>query len=154
MRFPDELFVKAMDADTGEVVPDVALVVFLTPPRKNTYCVGPEITDKNSLARFTRVGCERAIIHAQEMFVMDYFGDLVSCAPAAKISLHPPERVSGMISRYETHPEFWGHGFEDAPVLFRSLRSVKNFDFEAAEIIVKENDILANPNVTIRLRKK
>src|ERR1700674_2557290 len=108
MKFPDTLTILARDRDTGQPVRDVAIVLVLFAVRKNDYYVGPVITDENGQVRFTRAECESAIKRAQEMFIMDYHGDLASCRPVIEVSLHPPERIKGMRQQFESAPDFWG----------------------------------------------
>jgi hypothetical protein len=154
MKFPDVLTVQALDGDTSATVSDVAIVLFLTTLRKNRYCVGPKITDIAGRAKFSRSDCEQAIASAQKMFLMDYVGDLSSCAPVAEIRLHPADRVAVMIRNYESHPEFWGLPFEDAPALFEALKKVDNSAFASGETTFRDSEILSNPNISIILKRR
>lgn len=79
MRFPDTLAVVAQDTRTGLPVRDVAIVLVLFANQKNNYSVGPLISNVGGEVSFTRAECEFAIQRAQEMFIMDYQGDLESC---------------------------------------------------------------------------
>jgi hypothetical protein len=112
------------------------------------------ITDRIGEARLTREGCEQAIARAQNMFIMDYAGDLPSCAPVAEIRLHSPENIASMIKQYEVSPSFWGSAFDDPASFFGELRKVRNSDFEPVQVAVKDSDILAHPEICIRLKKK
>jgi len=153
MIFPDTLVVQAIDVDTGSPVANVALVLMLRAPKKNDYRVGPVITDDAGHAKFTRAQCERTIARAQEMFVMDYFGDLSSCAPTAQVRVHFPEHVTRMIEQYDKSPQFWGRAFDDAPALFRGLRTVRNADFESAQVTFRDSEIAARPEISIMLKR-
>ena len=154
MKFPDALTVTAIDLATGEPVPQVALLLELNAERKNNYSVGPAITDNNGQVRFTRAACENAIAKAQEMFVMDYAGDLRSCGPAAEIRLHSPESIATMIHNYENSPKFWGSGFDAPEELFEGLRKARNSLFEPPTFAIREDDILERPAVNLYLRKR
>ena len=154
MRFPDKLTVTARDRDTSLPVKDVAIVLVLFAKHKNDYYVGPLIADEKGRAEFARADCEFAIERAQEMFLMDYHGDLESCRPIIEVSLHPPERIEGMRQQYESAPEFWGRGFHDPKGLFADLQKVRNADFEPAKITATEEQILTNPQLVLPLVKK
>lgn len=154
MRFPDKLTVTAFDADTRCAIPEVAFVLVLKARHKNDYSVGPIVTDASGQASFTTCACERAIARAQDMFVMDYEGDLLSCKPAADLRLHSPESIARMIRQYEAAPAFWGSAFDDPQELFPALRRARNSLFEPLNLTVEENEILAHPGVGCFLKKK
>jgi hypothetical protein len=154
MRFPDKLTVVARDHDTGLPAKDIAIVLVLFATRKNNYSVGPLISNENGQVDFTHSECEFAIKRAQEMFLMDYSGDLESCRPVIEVSLHPPERVEGMRLQYESAPDFWGRGFHDPKRLFTELQKVKNADYEPAKITATEEQLIANPQLVLPLVKK
>jgi hypothetical protein len=154
LKFPDKVTLTAFDVETGREVPEVAFVLVLRSRQKNDYFVGPIITDRCGKASFTRGACERAIARAQEMFVMDYSGDLLSCKPMADLRLHSPESIATMISQYETAPTFWGGAFDDPQELFPALRSARNALFEPLHLTLAENDILVHPEVVCSLRRK
>jgi hypothetical protein len=153
LKFPDKLIINAIDADTDSEISGVAFVLWLKAEKKNDYFVGPVITNSQGQAMFTRSACERSIARAQEMFLMDYTGDLNSCKPTADLQLHPPANISAMISQYEGAPSFWGNAFDDPQELFRELRTVRNSLFEPFQLAVKEADILERPTVSCLLRR-
>jgi hypothetical protein len=154
LKFPDKVTVTAFDSGTGREIAEVAFVLWLKAQKKNDYFVGPIITDRHGQAIFTRDACERSIARAQEMFIMDYAGDLLSCKPTADLRLHTPENISTMINQYEAVPSFWGGAFDNPQELFRALRSVRNSLFEPFHLAVEENDILEHPAVSCFLRRK
>ena len=154
MIFPDSLTVTAIDISTGRPLSEIALVLELKAQRKNNYFIGPIITDDEGDARFTRRGCEDAIAKAQNMFVMDYSGDLSSCSQIAEIRLHTPEHIAAMIDNYENSPEFWGSAFDSPKELFAGLRSVKNSSFEPSTLKVTESEIAENHAIRFLLRRK
>jgi len=154
MKFPETLTVTARDHHTGLPVENVAIVLVLFATRKNNYYIGPLISGHNGQVDFTRSECEFAIKHAQEMFIMDYQGDLESCRPIIEVSLHPQERIDGMRLQYESAPEFWGRAFKDPSRLFNDLKKVKNADYEPARISATEEQFLANPELELLIVKK
>jgi hypothetical protein len=154
MRFPEKLTVFAQDPDTRLPVKGVAIVLVLFAKRKNDYYVGPLVTDEKGQVEFTRADCEFAIRRAQEMFLMDYHGDLESCRPVIEVSLHPPERIEGMRRQYESAPDFWGRGFRDPKNLFANLQQARNSEFEPTKITATEEQILSNPQLILPLVKK
>ncbi len=154
MRFPDSLTVSVRDRDTGLPVQGVAVILVLFAKRKNNYSVGPLISNENGQVKFTPAECEFAIKRAQEMFIMDYSGDLESCRPVIEVSLHPPERVEGMRQQYESAPDFWGRGFHDPKRFFAELQKVKNADYEPARITATQEQLLANPQVVLTVTRK
>jgi hypothetical protein len=153
MIFPDTLTVIALDSQTRLPISNVALVLALQAERKNNYCIGPIITDRYGQAQFTRRACEQGIAASKQMFLMDYYGDLLSCGPAAEIQLHPPNSIAGMIHQYETFPEFWGAGFEAPEELFAALRKAENSNFDPAQLTIRSSEILDSPEVEILLRR-
>ena len=154
MNFPELITVIATDTATATPVPNVALVLELKAKFKNNYSVGPVITDSSGKAKFTRHACELAIDRAQQMFVMDYSGDLRSCLPPAKICLHPPDCIAAMIRNYKDDPEFWGLGFEDPVGLFNALRSIRNPDFLPSSLSLSEEVVLSHPSVVLPLQRR
>jgi hypothetical protein len=154
MNFPESLTVIATDSVTGEPVADVALVLRLKARRKNDYYVGPAATDSNGRVSFTRADCEKAIAHSQEMFLMDYEGDLLTCGPHLEIRLHRPENIQVMIRQYEEQPKFWGSGWDDPEGMIAMIRRARNAEFEAASCEVAESEIAKKPEVTITLKRK
>lgn len=153
MVFPDILTVEVIERGTTSPVADIALVLVLKASQKNDYYVGPIITNRDGRAEFTRTVCEQAIARAQEMFIMDYTGDLSSCKPTADLRTHRPEQIARMIQQYEASPQFWGRAFDNAPALFRRLKSVKNADFESTQLTLKDVDIVARPEISIAVQK-
>jgi hypothetical protein len=154
MRFPDAVTVVARDRDTGLPAEGVAIVLVLFAKQKNNYTVGPLISNESGEANFTRAECEFAIKRAQEMFIMDYQGDLESCRPMIEVSLHSPEHIERMRQQYETSPDFWGRGFHDPKRLFTDLQSVKNADYELTRITATEAQVLTNPQLELPLVKR
>jgi hypothetical protein len=152
--FPDTLTVTAIDLATGCPIPEVALLLELKAQRKNNYGVGPVITDKNGQARFTRKKCENDIAHAQQMFAIDYTGDLLSCGPLAEVHLHNPENIATMIHNFETSPKFWGSGLDEPEELYAALRKVRNSLYAPSTLAINENDILKQPAVNFCLRNR
>src|SRR5438874_13257060 len=100
MRFPDKLTVTARNRATGLPANGVAIVLVLFATRKNDYYIGPLIANEDGQVEFTRVDCEAAIKRAQEVFVMDYSGDLDSCQPFIEVRLHSPDQIQTMIQQY------------------------------------------------------
>lgn len=154
MKFPEQVTLTAFDVETGREIPEIAFVLVLRARQKNDYFVGPVITDRSGKASFTRGACERAIARAQEMFVMDYAGDLLSCKPVADLRLHSPENIATMISQYETAPNFWGKAFDDPQSMFPALQSARNALFEPLNLTLQENDIIEHPEVLCFLKRK
>jgi hypothetical protein len=154
LKFPDRLTISALDAETRREVPEVAFVLVLRARQKNDYFVGPVITDRFGKAVLSRGACERAIARAQEMFVMDYARDLLSCKPMADLRLHSPQGIATMISQYEAAPDFWGKAFDDPQEVFPALRSAANALFEPLHLTLEENNILDHPEVVCFLRRK
>jgi len=153
MLFPEVLTVRVVEAESQLPVPEVALILVLKALRKNDYYVGPIITGREGRAEFTRALCERTILRAQEMFVMDYAGDLSSCGPIADLSLHRPDHIARMIQQYDAAPQFWGRAFEDARTLFRRLRSVENARFESAHVKLQDSEIVKRPELSMALKR-
>jgi hypothetical protein len=151
MKFPTSLSVTVMDKASGLPIPNVALVLVLRARSKNDYYVGPVITDEDGNLAFTRKDCEEAIAIAQEMFVMDYAGDLLSCGPIAEIKLHEPEHIANMIQQFKQAPEFWGKGLKEPILLFESLQKVNNSSFHPQKILIAEDSILKCASIELRL---
>jgi len=154
MRFPDKLTVVVRDRGTGLPAKGIAIVLVLFAAHKNDYSVGPLITDENGQVQVTRAECEAAIKRAQEMFIMDYSGDLESCRPVIEVRLHSPEHIGAMLQQYKQSPDFWGQGFPDPKRLFADLQNVKNADYEHARITATEEQLLANSLLELPLVKK
>lgn len=154
MDFPNLLTITTVDSGTGQPVRDVALLLWLFPMRKNNYAVGPKITNEEGIACFSRSDCEHAISAAQNMFLMDYSGDLADCRPIAKIVTHRPEHIEQMLKNYRESPDFWGSAFTEPEKLFRALESVVNHEYEPVELLVSEEQILRNPSVRLELRRR
>lgn len=154
MEFPDAVTLIAKDRDSGLPAENVAIVLILFAAKKNNYTVGPMISNGRGEVRFTRNDCEFSIKRAQEMFVMDYYGDLRSCRPVVEFSLHPPERLDKMQRRYREAPDIWGRGFRDPERLFRQLSTVRNADYEPAVVRARQEQLLANPVLELALVKK
>ncbi len=76
MRFPDMLTVVARSRDTGLPAEGIAIFLVLFAESKNNYTVGPLISDERGEVKFISAQREFAIKRAQEMFIMDYEGDL------------------------------------------------------------------------------
>ncbi len=153
MKFPDALTVVAID-QKGAPAANVAIVLLLFATRKNDYYVGPFITDENGHVQFTREHCERAIRSAQEMFVMDYAGDLDNLRPVIEVRLHPPEHLEAMQQQYRRFPDFWGQAFQDPVGLFAALQTARNAEYELARITATEEQILTHPQLVLSLMKK
>jgi hypothetical protein len=154
MRFPDKMTVTARNRVTGLPVNDVAILLVLFAAQKNDYHVGPLIANEHGQVVFTRADCESAIKRAQEMFVMDYSGDLVSCRPFIEVRLHLPEQIHTMIQQYSRSPVFWEKGFSDSKRFFADLQNVKNADYEQIRVTATEEKLLANPQLELALVKK
>ena len=155
MRFPDTLAIVARDRYTGLPARGVAIVLELFAEQKNNYTVGPLISNGRGEVEFTRAECEFAIKRTQEMFIMDYQGDLESCRPVIEVSLHPPDYIRGMRQQYETSPDFWGRAFRDPNRLFAELEKVRNADYELARITATEAQILGDqPQLELPLVKR
>jgi hypothetical protein len=154
MKFPSVVTIRAMDAANRLPVPRIAITLQLIPKRKNSYFVGPLITDEFGIVRFSRNVCEESIKAAQSMFLMDYTGNLEDCAPRLAVRLLPPENIAKMIKNYESSPGFWGLAFGDPVKLFTELPTVRNAEFEPARIDVTEDQILEHPNILFPLKSK
>jgi len=154
MKFPESLLIRALDTASGLPISNVALCMILKATHKNDYCVGPKITDDNGEVRFFRADCEASIQRAQEMFVMDYVGDLASCGSRIEIRLHLPEAISRMIQQFNQMPDFWGRGFLEADHLHRALREARNARYEPMSVSVHQDDLLVVPDVCIHLMAK
>lgn len=154
MKFPDKLTLTARNRTTGGPVNNVAFVLVLFAPRKNDYYVGPVIADPHGRVEFTRDDCEAAIKRAQEMFVMDYSGDLESCRPFIEVRLHPPEQIQSMLRQYRQSPDFWGKAFANPRQLFAELETVKNADYEQAGIRATEEELRINPQLELPLVRR
>lgn len=153
MRFPEKITVVAQNASTGMPVEAVAVVLVLFAARKNDYYIGPSITNAHGEVEFTRAECQSAIKRQQEIFIMDYAGDLESCRPVIEIRLHPPERIKRMLQQYKESPDFWGQGFADPKRLFSDLQNVKNSEYEPARITATEQEIFTEPRIIMSLVK-
>jgi hypothetical protein len=153
MNFPEALTVTVLDTLTGSPVSDAAFVLHLRAQRKNDYDVGPVITGVFGRFSNTRSDCEDSIQSLQKMVVMDYSGDLSSCAAAAELRLHSPEALRRMIQNYDDMPEFWGVGIKRPEELFPRLKAVRNQDFEPVVVLVNETDIIRNPNIQVHLTR-
>jgi hypothetical protein len=154
MKFPDALTVVVRDRDTRMLVDNVAIVLVLFAKQKNNYTVGPLISAKNGQVEFSRTECELAIRRAQEMFIMDYQGDLDSCRPIIDVRLHRPEHIKGMLQQYQAAPDFWGQAFPNSRNLFSELRKVKNADYEPARITATEAELATTPRIEIELARR
>ena len=154
MKFPDSLSVRVLDRLTRAPVEGLAIVLELFALRKNNYIVGPAISDQAGEVQFTREECKRTIKSDQEMFIMDYEGDLEDCRPNLEVRLHAPEHINAMVRQYKSSPQFWGRRFQDAVRLFAALEKVKNDAFEPARIIANEVELLKAPQVLLLVRRK
>lgn len=154
MNFPDKLTVTVRNGAAGVPVNGVAIVLVLFASTKNDYHIGPQITNEQGQAEFTRAQCETAIKRIQEMFVMDYAGNLQSCRPLIEVRLHAPERITLMLQQYNQSPEFWGKPFLNPKQLFAALENVKNADYEQAQVTATEEQLAENPTVELSLLKR
>lgn len=154
MRFPDKLIVMARDAESGLPVANVALILHLFAAQKNDYDVGPAITDDNGSAEFTREYCESAIHRSKEMFLMDYAGNLASCRPMIEVSLHRAEHIAVMLRNYQKTPSFWGQAFKEPGKVFAAMAKVENASYQPAVVLASEEEILAKPELVLRLVRK
>jgi len=145
--------VIAQLSDTGTPVEGVAIVLRLFARSKNDYYVGPKITDVNGQASFSREECVRAIQRAQQMFIMDYVGTLETCRPVLEARLHPSPQIAKMLELYKSYPEFWGQAFDDPASLFGTLATVRNGEFEEAQVSGNETQILEVPELVLRLKR-
>lgn len=151
MRFPDKLIVMARDAESGLPVANVALILRLFAAQRSDYFVGPAITDEHGSAQITRQDCESAIHRSKEMFLMDYAGNLASCRPMIEVSLHPAEYIPGMLRNYQKTPSFWGQAFEEPEKVFAAMAKVKNASYQPAVVRASEEEILAKPELVLKL---
>lgn len=154
MRFPEKLTVVVRDRDNGLPAREVAITLVLFAARKNDYYVGPLIANERGQVEFTRSECEAAIKRAQQMFVMDYSGDLESCRPFIEVRLHAPEQIETMLHQYRQSPDFWGQGFPDPVRVFAELQNVRNADYEQARITATEEQLISNPQLELSLVKR
>jgi len=99
MIFPDSLTIVVTDKATGEPVPEIALLMTLRPERKNNHHVGPVFTDEHGSATFTREDCIAEIKANQNLFIMDYSGDLSTCSSTAIVRLLPPKNVAFILDQ-------------------------------------------------------
>jgi hypothetical protein len=154
MRFPDKLTVGVRERGTGVPVQGVAIILVLFAARKNDYYVGPLITSENGRVDFTRAECETAIKRAQEMFIMDYSGDLEGCRPVIDVRLHSPEQIEAMLEQYKQSPDFWGAGFSDPKHFFADLQNVRNAKYKQAQVTATEKQIVSHPQLELLLEEK
>ena len=154
MRFPDNVTVVARDRETGRSVKDIAIVLILFAMQKNDYYVGPLITNGNGQVEFSRAKCNFAIKRAQEMFVMDYAGDLESCRPVIEVRLHSPKHIQGMLQQYRQSPDFWGRAFPDPVGFFAALAAARNGDYADSRITATEEHLFRNPELVLPLLSK
>ena len=154
MNFPEILTVTALEYETRTPVQGVALILMLFAVRKNNYDVGPFITDVKGQVRIARRDCEWHIRNSQELFIMDYIDSLEQCKPKFEIRLHLPEHVEGMIRQYHSAPDLWGQAFPNPDQLFLALENVKNRAFEPASVMISDQEVVRNPEVTIYLRRR
>lgn len=153
MEFPDELTVRVLDAASGRPVENVSFLLVLKAPVKNDYAVGPLITSQDGIIRISREECERAIRRAQEMFIMDYSGDLPTCANVAELKLQPPSTITNMITQFEEAPDFWGMAFDHPQDLISRMRQIQNSIFRPVSVPVIEEAIRQNPEIQVFLTK-
>ena len=154
MKFPDKLTVMIRNHSTGAPANRVAIILVLFASHKNDYYVGPAIAGNDGQAEFTRAECEAAIRRAQEMFVMDYSGDLASCRPFIEVRLHSPESIRTMLQQFKHSPDFWGRGFPNPKRFFADLENVKNADYEDAKVIATEEQLRADSRLELQLIRK
>jgi hypothetical protein len=121
-------------------------------PRKNNYSVGPVITDEEG--EFALDDCNFAITRAQKIFAMGYHSTLAECLPVVEVSLHPAEKVNGMIHQYRSAPYFWGMGFRDPEGLMNALQEARNEEYEPALLTTTEAEILSNPRVELLISRR
>jgi hypothetical protein len=154
MKLPEILTVTALDQKTGLPAEGLAIVVRLFASRKKNYTIGPAISDFSGQVKFTRDECERSVKADQQMFIMDYVGDISDCAPYLEIRLHAREHIARMLQQCQMSPAFWAKRFRDAAKLFLALEHVKNASFEPASVRINEAQLLSNPNITLRISRK
>ena len=154
MMFPDQVTVTVKERISSLAVPEVAIVLILKAVNKNDYYVGPFISDDIGRITISRRDCEMAISRAQEMFIMDYQGDLSACRSQAQFQLHDPAAIETMVRQYESLPSFWGRAFDNPEVLMTALKTVKNSEFMASSMEVPDAALIVEPNVTLFLDKK
>jgi hypothetical protein len=154
MNFPETLTVTILEQNTNLPIEELAVVLELFATRKNNYIIGPFVSDSLGQVKFTRDECKRSIKADKEMFLMDYIDDLEECKQCLDVRLHSPEHIAAMLQQYQASPTFWGKRFQNATQLFNTLAHVKNGSFEPANIHIRNADMLANPNVTMRISRK
>lgn len=154
MIFPDQITVTVRERTSSVTVPEVAIVLVLNAASKNDYYVGSFISNENGTVIIKRRDCEIAISRAQEMFLMDYQGDLSSCRADARLQLHDPVAIETMIRQYESLPSFWGRAFDNPEALMDALKKVKNSAFESSAMEVNGEALLANPVVTLLVDRR
>ena len=154
MKLPDTLTVTAVDNETSRPVPNVAILLLLFAERKNDYDIGPFITNEMGQVKFDRADCVAAIQQAQQMFIMDYAGNLDSCLPKLEVRLHRPEQIQMMLQQFKRSPKFWGQAFRDPARLFADLEATRNVEYEPSRIIKTEEQVLANPRVLLPLVRR
>src|SRR5512146_2517476 len=154
MTMPDKITVRVQDSVTGVPVHNVAIVLVLFAAGKNDYMVGPLITDERGIVEFKRSECESAIKCAQEMFVMDYVGDLESCRSTIELRLHPLRYIEQMLKQYEQAPEFWGKAFQDPERLFSMLPNVRNGEYEEIRVKSSEEKLRSNQQLSFPLTRR
>ena len=154
MNFPDQLTVLVSDAESGEPIGNIAVILRLFATRKNDYYVGPHLTGRNGEVIFTREDCEFAIGRSKQMFLMDYHDDLGGCRPLVEIGVHPHARIAVMIQQYRDNPSFWGSGFKDPDGLFAALQLAKNVNYLETTITLREEDLFSLPRVLLSAPKR
>jgi hypothetical protein len=154
MKLPEILTVTVLDQNTDLPAEGLAIVMELFATKKNNYSIGPAISDLAGQVKFTRAECERSVKADQQMFLMDYADDIKDCRPYLEVRLHSPEHIARMLQQYRVSPAFWGNRFQNAADLFKALEHVKNESFEPRSVRVNEAQLLANPEITMRISRK
>ena len=154
MMFPDQITVTVKERNSSLIVPELAIVLILQAVSKNDYFVGPFISDENGEVTIKRRDCEAAISRAQEMFLMDYQGNLSTCRSQARLQLHDPVAIETMIRQYETLSSFWGRAFEDPDALMAALKKAKNSAFQPSSVVVLDEALMVKPAVTLLVDKR
>jgi hypothetical protein len=95
MKFPKELLIKVVDADSAEPIPQIALTLRLFARGKNDYNIAL-LTDSVGQVVVSPERVRKEIAQDKEIFPMDYSSSLEECFSMAEIETCGGEDLSGM----------------------------------------------------------
>ncbi len=102
---PNEVHVLVLNEGDGAPIPGVAVLLTAKVPRKNSYPIGPKITNEHGRAVFVKGEVEREIALCRRAVIMDYACgiDEVYAIEAAALSL---VEIDGLVRA----AGMWGQG--------------------------------------------